>query len=55
MIDFTFDKLQKAFYDLLDELKKLGMKNGEPKKINQGLANEKEEMLKEKMQLIEEN
>ena len=26
-LDFTFDELKKAFYDLIDELKKLGLKN----------------------------
>ena len=33
--DFTFEELHEAFYDLVDELKKLWMKNKELKlKIN---------------------
>ena len=28
---FTFDELQEAFHDLLDDLKKLGLKNKELK------------------------
>ena len=27
--DFTFEELQEAFYDLIDDLKKLGVKNKE--------------------------
>ena len=36
-IDFTFEKLHEAFYDLIDELKKLGVKNKELKSKNQSL------------------
>ena len=35
--DFTFEKLQKVFYDLVDDLKKLGVKNKELKSKNQFL------------------
>ena len=36
-IDFIFEKLYEAFYDLIDELKKLGVKNKELKLKNQSL------------------
>ena len=36
-IDFTFEELHEAFYDLIDELKKLGVKNKELKSKNQYL------------------
>ena len=36
-IDFTFEELHEAFYDLIDELKKLGVKNKELKSKNQSL------------------
>ena len=36
-IDFTFEELHQAFYDLIDELKKLGVKNKELKSKNQFL------------------
>ena len=32
--DFTFEELQEIFYDLVDELKKLGIKNKELKSKN---------------------
>ena len=35
--DFTFEEFHKAFYDLIDELKKLGVKNKELKSKNQYL------------------
>ena len=35
--DFTFEELHEAFYDLIDELKKLGVKNKELKSKNQSL------------------
>ena len=46
--EFTFDELQEAFYDLLDDLKKLGLKNKELKFKNQTLIKEKEEIMNEK-------
>ena len=36
-IDFIFEELHEAFYDLIDELKKLGVKNKELKSRNQYL------------------
>ena len=36
-IDFTFEELHEVFYDLIDELKKLGVKNKELKLKNQSL------------------
>ena len=33
-IDFTFEELHEVFYDLIDELKKLGVKNKELKSKN---------------------
>ena len=36
-IDFIFEKLHEVFYDLIDELKKLGVKNKELKSKNQSL------------------
>ena len=36
-IDFTFEKLHEAFYDLIDELKKPGIKNKDLKSKNQSL------------------
>ena len=36
-IDFIFEKLHEVFYDLIDELKKLGVKNKELKSKNQFL------------------
>ena len=36
-VDFTFEKLHEAFYDLIDELKKLGIKKKELKSKNQSL------------------
>ena len=35
--DFTFEKLQEVFYDLVDDLNKLGIKNKELKSKNQSL------------------
>ena len=35
--DFTFKKLQEVFYDLVDDLKKLKVKNKELKSKNQSL------------------
>ena len=35
--DFTFEELHEAFYDLIDELKKLGIKNKDLKSKNQSL------------------
>ena len=35
--DFTFEELHEAFYDLIDELKKLGIKNKDLKLKNQSL------------------
>ena len=34
-IDFIFEKLHETFYDLIDELKKLGIKNKKLKSKNQ--------------------
>ena len=39
--DFTFKELHEAFYDLIDELKKLGVKNNELKSKNQSLLKNK--------------
>ena len=35
--DFPFEELHEAFYDLIDELKKLGIKNKDLKSKNQSL------------------
>ena len=40
--DFTFEELYEAFYNLIDELKKLGVKNKELKSKNQSLLKENE-------------
>ena len=41
-IDFTFEELHEAFYDLIDELKKQGVKNKKLKSKNQSLLKENE-------------
>ena len=46
--DFTFEKLHEAFYDLIDEQKKLGVKNKELKSKNQSLLKENESILNKK-------
>ena len=38
--DFTFEELQEAFYDLVNDLNKLGVKNKELKSKNQSLLKE---------------
>lgn len=60
--DFTFEELQEAFYELIDDFKVLGLKNKEPRKqklvlINENIdfQKEKESFLKEKKCLLEEN
>ena len=45
---FTFDELQEAFYNLIDESKRIFLKNKSLKSSNQALIKEKEELLKEK-------
>ena len=52
---FNFDELQKAFYELLDDLKKLGLKNKELKMKNQSLLKEKESISNEDKTLTQEN
>ena len=41
--EFTYDELLEAFYELLDDLKELEIKNNNLKLRNQELAKEKEE------------
>lgn len=53
--DFTLDELQEIFYELLDNLKKLELKNKGLKMKNQCLIKEEEEISKEKMILMQEN
>ena len=53
--DFTFEELHEAFYDLVDELKKLGMKNKELKLKNQSLLKQAENFSIEKSTLLQEN
>ena len=53
--EFTFEELHEAFYDLIDELKKLGMKNKELKLKNQSLVKQGENLSIEKFTLIQEN
>ena len=53
--DFTFEELHEAFYDLVDELKKLGMKNKELKLKNQSLLKQVENFSIEKSILLQEN
>ena len=47
-LDLIFDELQEAFYDLIDEHKKLSLKNKNLKTSNHALIKEREELLKEK-------
>ena len=47
-IDFTFEELHEAFYDLIDELKKLGVKNKELKSKNQSLLKQNESISNKK-------
>ena len=54
-IDFTFEELHEAFYDLIDELKKLGVKNKELKSRNQSLLKEIESISNEKSTSSQEN
>ena len=54
-IDFTFEELHEAFYDLIDELKKLGVKNKELKSKNQSLLKQNESISNEKSSLFQEN
>ena len=49
--EFTFEELQEAFYDLVDDLKKLRTKNKELKFKNQVLLKENETILSEKLVL----
>ena len=46
--DFIFEELQEVFYDLVDDLKKLGVKNKELKSKNQSLLKENEIISNEK-------
>ena len=46
--EFTFEELHEAFNDLIDELKKLGMKNKELKLKNQSLVKQAENLSIEK-------
>ena len=48
-IDFTFDELQVAFYELMNDLKKLGYKNKELKRENQILPEEKKDFKMKRM------
>ena len=53
--EFTFEELHEAFYDSIDELKKLGKKNKELKLKNQSLVKQAEILSIEKFTLIQEN
>ena len=53
--DFTFEELHEAFYDLIDELKKLGIKNKDLKSKNQSLLKQNESISIEKSILLQEN
>ena len=53
--EFIFEELQEAFYDLVDDLKKLEIKNKELKLKNQVLLKENETILSEKLVLTQEN
>ena len=53
--EFTFEELHEAFYDSIDELKKLGKKNKELKLENQSLVKQAENLSIEKFTLIQEN
>lgn len=53
--DFLFDELQEAFYELLNDLKKLGFKNKELKLKNESLIKEKNQLSSEKTILFLEN
>ena len=46
--DFTFEELFEAFNELMDEYKKVGLKNKELKSLNISLAEEKNKILIEK-------
>ena len=50
--DFIFEELQEAFYDLVDDLKKLRVKNKELKSKKQSLLKENEIILNKKLILI---
>ena len=50
---FTFDELQETFYDLLDDLKKLGLKNKQLKMQNQCLVKEKKDISAKNKNLIQ--
>ena len=54
-IYFTFEELHEAFYDLIDELKKLGIKNKDLKSKNQSLLKQNESISIEKSTLVQEN
>ena len=51
-IDFTFEELHEVFYDLIDELKKLGVKNKELKSKNQTLLEQNESISNKKSTLF---
>ena len=53
--DFTYEELHEVFYDLIDELKKLGIKNKELKLKNQSLLKENEIISNEKSILSQKN
>ena len=53
--DFTFEELQEIFYDLVDDLKKLGVKNKELKSKNQFLLKKNENISNEKSIMSQEN
>ena len=55
LIEFTFEELHEAFYDLIDELKKPGVKNIELKSRNQSLLKEIESISNKKSILSQEN
>ena len=52
--EFTFEELHEAFYDSIDELKKLGKKNKELKLENQSLVKQAENLSIKKFTLIQE-
>ena len=53
--DFTFEELHEVFYNLIDDLKKLGVKNKELKSKNQSLLKENKIISNEKLILTQEN
>ena len=55
LCDFTFDELEEAFFELMDDFKKLKLKNNKLNENISVLTNKEEKFLKEHEKLIQDN